>query len=247
MFARVPTLYRTLFIVLLAIWALAYVLGMILGKDNEDRSRRLALWGKLAMIGVVLALGGVWTLAIAWGTPAVRYAWLIVAGLAAGALGDLLLAGVFPLKKADLIGIGAFAVGHIFYIAAILTARGLLGITNVQPMIAAVLDGTVLAVVGWVVLINNPEGSRTLNIASLIYGILLFATAAIATSLWIESAHLGILALGLVLFAVSDFILAQYLIRKRGFTYQRDVVWIIYSTAQVLIAFSIGGAMLLVV
>jgi len=52
---------------------------------------------------------------------------------------------------------------------------------------------------------------------------------------------------GLVLFLISDFLVAQHLIRKRNlFPYMRDAMWLVYSAAQVLIAFSIGFAVLLV-
>jgi hypothetical protein len=49
------------------------------------------------------------------------------------------------------------------------------------------------------------------------------------------------LALGL-LFAASDLLLAQHLIRRRGFPYIRDVVWLIYGLGLILIILSIGEA-----
>jgi hypothetical protein len=52
-----------------------------------------------------------------------------------------------------------------------------------------------------------------------------------------------ILSVGLVLFTLSDITLAQILIRKAGFPYIRDIVWIVYSSAQTIIAFSIGAAL----
>ncbi len=242
----IPTPYGVIFAALLVIWGAAYAVGMWRGNPSADRSRRLPLGSKYAMIAVVLLYGGLW-LALAAGTAAMRFAWLICAGLLAGALGDLLLAGVFSFRRVELLALGIFGVGHLFYIAASLSLRVQLGQVGILPVVGAVGIGVVLAVVIWMTFVRNPGGSRTMNIASLIYGALLLVTVAIAALLWMEKGGaLAILLVGIALFAVSDLLLAQYLIRKRGFPYIRDVVWLIYSAGQILIAFSIGAAIVLV-
>lgn len=245
MLGIVPPLYIMIFAVLLAIWAAAYVVGMWRGQPSADRSRRLPRGSKFAMIAMVLLYGGMW-LGLAAGTAALRFALLIFGGLLAGAVGDLLLAGIFPFKRAELLALGVFGVGHLFYIAAALGLRAQLGREDAPPVAAAAGIGAVLAVVVWMLLVRNPGGNRTMNIASLIYGVLLFITVAAVALLWVESGSLAVLLVGIVLFAVSDLILAQYLIRERGFPYIRDVVWLIYSAGQMLIAFSIGTAIALV-
>lgn len=245
MLSIIPPPYMVAFDVLLVVWGIAYAVGMWRGQPSADRSRRLPLGSKLAMIAVVLLYGGLW-LTLATGTEAVRFASLICAGLLAGALGDLLLAGVFSLKRAELLALGVFGVGHLFYIAASLSLRAQLGQGDVLPVVAAIGIGAALAAAIWAMLVRNPSGSRTMNIASLIYGALLLITVAIVALLWIESNAMAILLVGIILFAVSDLLLAQHLIRKRGFPYIRDVVWLIYSAGQALIAFSIGAAIVLV-
>lgn len=241
MFSALPQAYIPVFTVLAAIWAAAYVIGMLRGQPNEDRSRRLPRTAKLIMIAVTLIFGALW-LAHASGTDAAQFALLVFLGLFFGAGGDLLLAGMFSFKRAELVALGVFGIGHAFYIAASLTLRTQMGFTAIPPVIAALAVAATLAALIWALQVRNPSGSRTMNIASLIYGILLMITVAIAALLWIDVPRMAILLAGITLFAVSDLLLAQYLIRRQGFAYIRDVVWLIYSTGQVLIAFAIGAA-----
>ena len=124
--------------------------------------------------------------------------------------------------------------------------RGVLGASNLLPVLVATGVGVAATAAAWFYLIRNPGGSRTLNIASLIYGVLLGASVAIAVGLTVETGALVVMSLGLILFMLSDFLVAQHLIRKRNlFPYVRDAMWLVYSTAQVLIAFAIGTAALL--
>src|SRR5690606_35349530 len=105
---------------------------------------------------------------------------------------------------------------------------------------ALVAAGVVTAV--WWAFIRNTQGRRSLNAGSLLYGMLLGATVAVAAAVWAQTGRMALLAVGMLAFLASDLLLARYLIRRQGFASIRDVVWIIYSAAQVLIAFSIGAA-----
>lgn len=241
MLALLPRGSTALILVLAGIWGLAYALGMALGTPNEDRSRRLARPAKLTMIAVTLIYGALWLYAAA-GTPATGYGWLIFGGLLAGAVGDLLLADVFPLRQPELPAMAVFGVGHVLYLAAALVAWRLFGggQGGVVALAAVLAAGAVVAV--WWAFIRNPAGSRSLNVGSLIYGMLLGATVAVAAVVWAQTGRMALLAVGMVAFLASDLLLARYLIRRQGFASIRDVVWIIYSAAQVLIAFSIGAA-----
>jgi hypothetical protein len=241
-FSLLPRGSTVVILALAGIWALAYVLGMVLGMPNEDRSRRLARPAKLAMIAVTLVYGALWLRAAA-GTPAARYGWLIFGGLLAGAVGDLLLADVFPLRRPELPAMAVFGVGHVLYLAAALVAWRRFGGGQgaVVARAALVAAGAVAAV--WWAFIRNTQGRRSLNAGSLLYGMLLGATVAMAAAVWAQTGRMALLAVGMLAFLASDLLLARYLIRRQGFASIRDVVWIIYSAAQVLIAFSIGAAM----
>jgi hypothetical protein len=50
------------------------------------------------------------------------------------------------------------------------------------------------------------------------------------------------LGIGAVLFAISDVLLSQVVVKHRGFRNIHDIVWLLYSAGQFLIALSIGEA-----
>lgn len=239
-FELLTPIYRTIFIGLAVVWAGAYLLGMLFGKPNESRSRRLAVPAKLAMIGVMLAYAVLWLITVRGQTAG--FGWLVMLGLLAGAFGDLMLADILPLRRPVVTAMTVFGAGHILYLIAALTLRAQLGAEGPLPVLIAMIIGAVTVAVVWAVFIRNPEGSSTMNLGSLIYGLLLGATTATAISVWVQTGQGALFAAGMVVFLISDLLLAFNLIRERGFPYIRDVVWIIYSAAQVMIAFSIGAA-----
>jgi hypothetical protein len=224
---------------MLALWALAYLVGMRWGVPNADRSRRLARWARLVMIGLVLLAG---SLCVASGTAgAPVFAWLVLGGLVCGAAGDLILADMIPLRHARLAAMGIFGLGHILYVAGTLSLWGRLAST---PGLSAVWGtaGALAAVLAWGIVVRSPAAGRALNAGSLVYSMLLGAAAGTALGLTVTTGSMVMLSAGLILFLASDLMLAQYLIRGRGFPYIRDVVWIIYSAGQMLIALSICAA-----
>ncbi len=224
-------------VILSLIWFSAYVTGMINKQEKRDGTRRLPLWSKLIMIAVTLTVACVWI-----ALPHTRFTgsagWLI-AGLIFGAIGDLILADVFRLKHATLPALFAFGVGHGCYIVTLVIQRRELALTGSEPLLVILLS-TALAVTLWRWLIYNPDGSRRLNTGSLIYGIWLFAVVGLSISLTLRSGSLIPFTVGITLFAISDLILAQYLLHKRGQPLLRDIVWLIYSGGQTLIAYSVG-------
>lgn len=222
------------------VWIVTYAVGMWLGAPNDDRSRRLALPAKLVMIALTLAMGIIWLIAVA-GSPATTYGVLIVLGLIAGAVGDLLLADVLPVKKPEMPAMAVFGVGHLLYLAAAIVFSTQMQLNGGRMVVAAIGGALVIALL-WAALVATGRVSRTMNLGSLIYGMLIGIVAGVATSVRLTSGALLSLAVGLILFALSDLLLARYLLRKQGFTSVRDVVWLIYSLAQILIAASIGGA-----
>ncbi len=244
MFQPVEEPYRILFFALIAVWAAAFVIGMIRGRPDASFVRRLPVASRAVMIVVTLAIAGIWWLGFAAWTAADHYALWIALGLMAGAAGDLILADLFPVKHAEIPALITFGIGHIFYLIGIFSLRNLLGLVQAAPMAGALIVSTALMLAGWTLWVRNPRGRRSLNIASLIYGLLLFVTAGLAVDTAVEAGSMLPLALGLALFAISDVILAQYLIRQRSFRLIRDIVWLIYSSGQMLVAFSIGSALM---
>jgi len=228
---------------LAGIWLVAYCVGMIRGQPAADRSRRLARWGKLTMIGVALAYGGIWWWLSLMGAGFKIITLLLFVGLLMGASGDLVLADIFEINHPEITAMAIFGIGHIVYIVAILILRTALGLRGIAGPLVAVMVTEGLFSGIWRLTVYRQGGSRNLNIGSLAYGLLLSAAVALAGELALHVPAMSILAIGLILFMLSDLLLAQYLIRRVVlFPYIRDAVWLIYSMAQVIIAFAIGTA-----
>ncbi len=245
--ASLPPTLAWLVPTLILIWAAAYVWGMRSGIPNDDRSRRLTFQARLSMIAVHLALALLWLLGAVLDTPAASFAGWIVAAMFFDALGDLALAGIPRLsarlgRHPDLVGLGLFAAGHMLFVVAIFTFRSVMGITGFPWLAIAV--SVAFGLLLWFSLVKDPARGG-LNTASLPYALFLSITTGLAADLALRMGALWPLALGLLLFTASDLLLAQYLIRRRSFAYLRDVVWLIYGIGQILIAFSIGEAAIL--
>jgi hypothetical protein len=237
--------YAVSFAVMFAVWLLAYVVGMVIGKREPTPWRRLPVPSKLLMIAMALGYALSWWRGFAAGTAAASFARWIILGVIAGGIGDLILADVLPLNKPVLAAMGVFGVGHLSYIGATFAARRMLGLSGFAGPLAALVVGPPIAVGVWLLWVRNPAGSSRLNAASLIYGVLIVISTGLAVELALEAGAMWTLALGLVTFTCSDLLLAQDLVRKRRFPLIGDVVWIIYSSAQVVIACSIGEAALI--
>ncbi|MBN1121830.1 MAG: hypothetical protein JXJ17_12180 [Anaerolineae bacterium] len=224
-------------IILSLIWLSAYVTGMINKQKKKDGTRRLPLWSKGAMIAVTLSVACLW-IALPHTRLTAAAGWL-VAGLVIGALGDLILADVFPLKHTIPPALLAFGVGHGCYIVTLAIEHIQLRLSASGSLLAILLSTALMAIL-WRALIYNPRISRRFNTGSLIYGIWLFAAVGLSINLTLKSGTLIPFTVGITLFAASDMILAQYLLRKRGKPRLRDIVWLIYSAGQMLIAYSVG-------
>lgn len=219
------------FAVGLIVWAAAYVLGLRNKVTKPSGMRRIPLWAKLVMMAVVLSFGAVGLLRGV--TP---FAVWVMLGVISGSIGDLILAGVFPLEKPQIPGMLVFAVGHAFYIAAPLT------LAPWPPLVtsAVVALGVVLGVLAWRLAVYNPTGRHHLNVGSLFYGLVIMVTLcmAVGAALRFRGGQALVFALGVALFTASDMLLAQYMIRESGPPKLRDAVWGLYSTGQLLIVTS---------
>jgi len=216
---------------------------MALGKPNADRTRRLPFWAKLVMLIVVAAIAGIEWLVLATGTQAESYARWIFLGLVVGGIGDMVLFEEFNIKDALIYGMGIFAVGHILYLLAIFYLRNILYPNGLIEIAIVAIPAMFLSALLWEFIVRNPMGDRRINTASFFYGILLSVTTGFAIFFAIRSQIMILLGVGMILFLISDALLAQVAIRKRGFPSIQDVVWIIYSIGQMLIALSIIEAL----
>jgi uncharacterized membrane protein YhhN len=161
-----------------------------------------------------------------------RYDVLVLAGLAFGFLGDVLLA--LRGQSVFLVGMVAFAVGHALYAVAFVT----LGALEPFPMASTALVGLIeCGVLAW---LWPHLGNMRAPVAVYVTIIALMLIAASGT-LTLKLAGQGrwLIASGAAFFAISDVFVAQNRFVGSGFS-NKLVGLPVYYAGQFLIAFSVG-------
>lgn len=150
-------------------------------------------------------------------------AWLAGAALLFCAAGDVLLELVFVA------GMGAFAVGHIFYVLAFLEWGRILGPNKRDFPIAVLVVIVSLGLLGWLL-----PGMGDLLIPALIYqGII---TTMVATAFVVKAPMLA--RLGAMIFMISDTLIAAE--KFAGVDVFPGAVWITYAGAQIMMAWGMS-------
>ncbi|MDZ7268225.1 MAG: lysoplasmalogenase [candidate division KSB1 bacterium] len=167
-----------------------------------------------------------------------RVASLLVCGALLSFVGDVINAGVIDLtallQPQTLLSIPPFAAAHGCYLAAfmLLSRAPLQGSTRLRGLTLAAVP--LLAIGVWSCVIPA-DAPRLVIGASLAYSFVL--AAMVAGSLWVAWAwgrSGGSVALGGVLFLLSDALLGYYLLRERPF-WAGQLIWSTYMLAQLLI------------
>lgn len=156
-----------------------------------------------------------------------RFALLILVGLIFGAAGDILL--MFP-KRLFLVGLGAFLVGHLFYVAAFMQVR--FNLRRSLPMIALM---TIFAILmGSALYINLSD--KMMFIAVVFYILVIVTMAIMAYNFDREAGYGGIplFTMGALFFCFSDSSLAWGKFIGR-FPLYDEIVMTTYYGAQMLI------------
>jgi hypothetical protein len=224
---------------LLAVWAGLLFGGFFFGKLNAEGEHRIPRPMRMGASLALVVAGWSWWLA-AIDTPAESLALAVAVGMTFGLVGDLALARLLPLGEWRILaGIGFFGVGHVAYIVGLLrygdeTAEGW-GSLLVAWVVAAVL---------WFLVVYRDEAS-VVHFVALPYALLLASTAGVGFGLALQAAGFVWLALGAVLFLISDLVLATELFNGRFFRGIGDVVWLTYSPGQMLIVYAVPLASLL--
>jgi hypothetical protein len=234
------TLQNPLLLVLLVPWA-ALLFGGLLGKADAERTRRMPRWTR--MVSSLVLVVAAWSVALVRRESAFADVALLTAiGMTLGFVGDLFMAKLI-LKDGRYIfgGIGAFGLGHVAYIAAFLLLGDRLGLDASAPRWGTLVAFWLLGLICWYWVIYRPSNERgALPLASLPYALLLSTTAGIAAGLALQDGRLFPVALGALLFLISDLILAARLFNKLYFHWIDDWVWLTYGPAQMLIVFGVG-------
>lgn len=179
------------------------------GKDSEPAHWRVST---VKTAGVALLV----PFAILQGAP-----WLIVAGLALGALGDLALSR--PGTAAFLAGMAAFAMGHAAYaLAFVHPPQGVL-----VWLFAAGIVGLVASTELWLA-----PRTGALRGPVRAYGVIIGLMALAALTL----PDRPIVVIGAVFFVISDLVLALRLfVLDRGRVLAARILWPLYYLGQLLI------------
>ncbi|HEY7342845.1 MAG TPA: lysoplasmalogenase family protein [Ktedonobacterales bacterium] len=234
MFAVHSTSASAWLAVLLVAWA-ALLLGSVAASFRSRQ--RMATWLRLASSAMLVLAAWSWYLVARDTSTVAEFALLVALGMTLGFVGDLLLADALPVKHGFLAGMAAFALGHIAYIAAIL---------SLTPQIQWAVVGVALLVglVGWyVVVFRGGKDAMRLRWAALPYALLLATTAGLAVELAIQTSVFLPLALGAALFLASDLLVAGQRFGRMRFPHIGDAVWLIYGPAQMLIVYAVNSAL----
>jgi hypothetical protein len=237
-----PPLNRLLY-VLFGLEIVLLVGGLIFGRLNQEQTGRLPrpLRMLLSATLVVAALlewrGG------AWGTPVGLFAALVLLGMAAGFVGDLIMARLIPVPDRLLFGMIAFGVGHLLYAAALLDLILKSVFSAAWTPIVTLLTMLSFCSWAWYAHVRKPGGSKAINVASLVYGLLFGVMAALAIALALHDTHYVTLAAGALLFMSSDLILGNWVIRGHAWKSVNDVIWVTYVSGQLLIVYAVAAAL----
>ncbi len=169
-----------------------------------------------------------------------RYALLALPGMLFGFHGDLCLAKIPPLKKLYrdpfIVGAGSFLIGHIFYIAAFLSAMEQV---PVGPLWASITLYSIATFAAWMAAAMRAKGSAFLSVGLLIYALTIGVMASFAFAL--AHARGGVFwltALAGLLFVVSDGLIAVKDFIGKPIPHGDAWIWATYAPAQFLIIFS---------
>jgi hypothetical protein len=216
----------------LILWALLLFGGFVFGMQWPDRTRRMPVWTRMASSLTLVAAAWLFTRE----PQLASYAALIAVGMTFGFIGDLFMARLIPTRQYVLGGIGAFGIGHIFYVIGSLQMAAAL---QLEVRVIAVLIWWLIGVIGWLIAVWIGAKDRgALHTAALPYALLLSTTTGIASGIALADSRFLPLALGAALFLFSDLLLAARLFRGVFFPLIDDVVWLTYGPGQMLIVFS---------
>ena len=226
-------------ITLLVVWAILLFGGFLLGRGPT--TRRMPTWTRITSSLVLVIAAWSWV-TFSRNSELAAFALLIALGMSLGFAGDLFMAGLLPGGRSVIGGMGAFGLGHLLYISAILTLGNQLGLDATVPRRGALLAWQIIGALGWYFVVFRGQRATTLHWAALPYALLLAGTAGLATGLALQATAFVPLATGAVLFLISDLILAAELFNDARFPFIGDVIWLTYGPAQALIVYAVGAA-----
>ncbi len=232
-----PAPYSLLLAALLALDVTLLAGGLVFGRPDPAGTGRLPRPLRLSLSVLLVAAA-----ALQWQLAGTCYAVWVLAGMSLGLLGDLVMAQMIPFPDRLIGGMLVFGLGHVAYIVAIAGLGRALGLWNGWMALALWLAMAPVGVGLWYVAVRAPGGSRTLNAAALVYGLLMVTMCSLAAGLAVHEARFFPLAVGALLFLASDVVLGNWNLRGRPWKGVNDVIWVTYNLGQLLIVSSVACA-----
>jgi hypothetical protein len=232
-----------LLVLLWVVWAALLFGGLIVGAPNAELTGRMPRWMRMASSLTLVAAA--WTFFLLHReTPNSDLALLTAIGMTLGFVGDLFMAKlIIKTDQSVFGGIGSFGLGHVAYIAALLTVANRFGLDAATPRWAALALALVFGAAAWyVVVLRGAATPSALHWAALPYALLLATTAGLAGGLALQDARFIPVAIGGLLFLTSDLMLAAQLFNHAYFRWISDWIWLTYGPAQMLIVYGMGLA-----
>ncbi|MCL4255230.1 MAG: lysoplasmalogenase [Anaerolineae bacterium] len=215
-------------IILLILWAILLFGGWIFGNYNNAETHKIPTPNRRLSSAVLVSAGWLWSL-----SHGGNLALFIALGMTFGFLGDLFMAGlIIKGDKSVLGGMSAFGLGHVFYIIGILGAN----LANIPVWIIFLV---IAAMLWYAIVYRTAKQVSVLHYAALPYALLLASTAGFAGGVALSNSAFILMAIGAILFLISDLILATQLFNGVHFKGIGDVVWLTYGPAQMLIVYAI--------
>lgn len=219
-----------------AAWAVTLFGGLVLGEGGDSATQRMPTATNMAA-SFLLAAAACTAAVSGRDGPGRRVRALIAAGMVCGLLGDLALAGFLGPLSSTLVGMVLFGVGHLFYIAALLSLSRHLRLTNRRAWGGALAFWWLVALVGWYAVVWRGSTPGLLHGVALPYALLLATTAAAGLAAAMQHRPAWPVAVGAALFLISDLILAGRLFSGLSLPHIGDLIWLTYSPGQALIVF----------
>lgn len=220
------------------LWGVFLFGGFVIGPLDTERTRRMPVLTRM-LSSLVLVLAA-WSFAIF--ADGGVFGVLIAVGMSLGFLGDLFMARLLIHSQSYVLaGMLAFGLGHIAYIGALLSLLG----GDLALHWPALIALWAFAVAGWYVIVYRGAQVSSLHYAALPYALLLATTAGVAVGLALQVAWFWVIAVGALLFLLSDLILAAQLFNGLRFYLISDVVWLTYGPGQMLIVIGASSVILM--
>ncbi|MBL8146539.1 MAG: lysoplasmalogenase [Anaerolineae bacterium] len=222
-------------------WAALLFGGFALGRAPSPGKNRIPTPARMGSSAVLVVAAVVFALYAPGSLPLA----LTALGMALGLLGDLFMARLIVKSERFVFGgIAAFGLCHVAYIIALFAAGDALGATDALPRWGALIAAWVFGLVMWFIVIWRPAKERgALHGAALVYALLLASTLGAAAGLSLQRPAFWPVALGALLFLISDLILAAQLFNGLRFRLINETVWLTYGPGQMLIVFGMGLAL----